>query len=135
MRLFLKVCESDTDFKTENYNHHDGEHTFSRKSTKTQSKNEDVLYIVALYYCKKRRIQFIWTVQKRNLKRTLNAIIQYEENWLGWMVIERLNCKWYYFPLTFPEINYALKLSKPLRKKQLWWVLRKWRQNAWRRMC
>ena len=39
------------------------------------------LYIIALYCCKKRRtpIYLIKTVLKRNLKSTLNAIIQHEE--------------------------------------------------------
>ena len=49
------------------------------------------LYIIALYYCKKRRIPIylIRTV----LQRTSNAIIQHEESWLGWMVIGQVNYK------------------------------------------
>ena len=88
-------CEFDTGGKIENYNHHDGEQLLFYKKVhiKTQSKKKDVLYIIALYYCKKRRtpIYLIKTVPKRNLKRTLHAIIQNEENWLGWIVIEQVN--------------------------------------------
>ena len=36
--------------------------------------------------------------------------------------------------LIFPERNFPRTLSKPLQKKWSWCVLRKWRQNTWRRI-
>ena len=67
--------------------HHDGEQLLLYKKVhiKTQSKKDDVfvmLYIIArneeLQSCA--TIYLIKTVVKTNLKRTLNAIIQHEEN-------------------------------------------------------
>ena len=67
--------------------HHDGEQLlfYKKAHIKTQSKKNFVfvmLYIIArneeLQSCA--TIYLIKTVLKRNLKRTLNAIIQHEEN-------------------------------------------------------
>ena len=52
------------------------------------------LYNIVLHYCKKRRIPIylMKTVLKRSLKRTLNAIIQHEESWLGSDLSTWKNC-------------------------------------------
>ena len=90
----------DTDVKIENYNHHDGEQLlfYEKVNIKTQSKKKDILVVfifIALYYCKKQRTQIylVKTALKRNHKRTLNAIIQHEENWLEWIVTEKVSYK------------------------------------------
>ena len=55
-----------------------------------------------------------------------NAIIQHEESWLGWIVIEQVNYKFLLqlqitaFRLAIsPERTCGLTLPKPLRKKYL----------------
>ena len=83
---FCWKCEFFTDAKIENYNHHDGERLlFYRKvHIKTQSKKKDVLviFIYCFNYCKKRGtpVYLITTALKKNLTRTLNAIIQHMKN-------------------------------------------------------
>ena len=89
-------CEFDTDVKIENYNHHKGEQLLFLKKNAYQKIEQKEgcscnLYIIALYYCKKRRIPSY--LIKTVLKRRSNAIIQHEESWLGWIVIEQVNYK------------------------------------------
>ena len=96
---------------------------FKKVHIKTKSKKKDILVIFIslfynpLYYCKKRRtpIYLIKTVLKRNLKRTLF----HNSTWrkLTWMN-RNWACKLQVILLsTYIFRNYALKLSKPLRKK------------------
>ena len=51
-----------------------------------QGLSDTVFFLYKQYYCKKRIIPvyLIKTVLKRSRKRTLNAITQHEERWLGW---------------------------------------------------
>ena len=58
----------------------------------------------------------------------------FDKNVLKRTAIEQVNYMKYYFPLIFPDKNCARTLSKHLQKKQSWCILRKWRQNTWRRM-
>ena len=58
-------CEFDTDVKTENYNHHDGEQLlfYKKAHIKTQRKKKDVVEIfIILYYiiARNEEFQFIW---------------------------------------------------------------------------
>ena len=88
-------CEFDIDVilvKIENYNHHDRQQLLFYKKVhiKTQSKMKDVLVIfILLLEMKNSKFFLIKTV----LKRTSNAIIEHEESWLEWIVIEQVNYK------------------------------------------
>ena len=90
-------CEFDTNVKIENFIITVMENNYfsiPKVHIKAQSKKKESscnLYIIALYCCKKRRIP-IYLI-KTVLKRTSNAIIQHEESWLGWIVIEQVNFK------------------------------------------
>ena len=89
-------CQFDTDVKTENYNHHDGEqwHFFKKVHIKTQSKKNVLVifsYIIALK-------PFILLQEAKNFnlfdknctqEKPQENVIQHEENWLGWIVIEQ----------------------------------------------
>ena len=106
-------CQFDTDVKTENYNHHDGEQLYFKKKfiffkkvhIKTQRKKKDVLAIFILllykplYYCKKQRTLscLIKTVLKRNLNRTLfhnstgKKFTWMNRNWTGKLPVTLLS--------------------------------------------
>ena len=88
-------CEFDIDViivKIENYNHHDGQQLLFYKKVhiKTHSKMKDVLVIFILLLEMK---NFNFFLIKAVLKRTSNAIIEHEEGWLEWIVIEQVNYK------------------------------------------
>ena len=109
---------------------------------KTQKKKKDVLAIFILllnnplYYCKKRRtpIYLIKTVLKRNLKRTLfhnstwRKLTWMNRNWTGKLQVTIFST--YIFRKKL--CSQTLKASSEEVSRC---ILRKWRQNAWRRMC
>ena len=108
----------------------------------TQSKKKDVLVIFILllynplYYCKKRRtpIYLIKTVLNRNLKRVLflnstwRKLPWMTRNWTGKLQVTIFSTDIFRKKLC----SQTLKASS---QEVIRCILRKWKQNAWRRMC
>ena len=58
---------------------------------KTQSKKKDVL--VAFFIMQETENSNFFDGKLYSRERQMPYSIQHEENWLGWIVIEKVNCK------------------------------------------
>ena len=81
-------CEFDTDVKIENYDHHDGEQLifYKKLHIKTQSKEKDVPVIFIL-------LQETKNSNLNYAQENVKCHIQHEKSWLGWIIMEQINCK------------------------------------------
>ena len=95
-----------------------------------QMARKDVLIIFILQETK----NSIW-FDKSCTQENVKCHVHHAESRLRWIIIDQVNYRQHYFLLIFPERNCARTVSNALRKKQLWCILKKWRQNKWRRIC
>ena len=94
-------CEFDTDVKIENCNHHDGEQLFFLKKYISRHRAKRRIFLWSLYYCFKmlyiiartKNQIYLIKLYSRETSRERYALIQHEQNWLGWIVIEQINYK------------------------------------------